>query len=79
MQRQLLNKHGKKVPILIFDDIFDRLDPERAKNLVELLLDKDFGQSFISDANPSRSKGIFDKKNNMIEYFEVIEGRINKK
>jgi DNA replication and repair protein RecF len=79
MQRQLLNEHGKKEPLIILDDIFDRLDPERAKNLVELLLEKDFGQTFISDAQPSRSKGIFGSSSRKIDYFEVKKGGVSKK
>ena len=79
MQRQLLKEHGRKDPLIILDDIFDRLDPERAKNLVELLMEKDFGQTFISDAQPSRSKSIFGKEKNKVDYFEVIEARIQHK
>jgi len=41
-------------PILLFDDIFDKLDPQRVKHLVDLVSGEEFGQVFISDTHPDR-------------------------
>ena len=38
-------------PLLLLDDIFDKLDSERVGNIVELVSDEDFGQIFITDTN----------------------------
>lgn len=45
-------KSLKKVkPILLFDDIFDKLDGERVNQIVQLIKDNRFGQVFISDTD----------------------------
>lgn len=41
-------------PILLFDDIFDKLDPQRVRQLIQLVSGDDFGQVFISDTHPDR-------------------------
>lgn len=52
----LVEKTGKK-PLLLLDDIFDKLDDSRISLLVSLLKDQHrFGQIFISDARNDRSK-----------------------
>jgi DNA replication and repair protein RecF len=43
-------------PILLLDDIFDKLDEERVAKLVKLVHDEDFGQIFITDTHPARTK-----------------------
>ena len=55
----LIKETGKK-PLLLLDDIFDKLDDSRIELLVKLLSDKKrFGQIFITDARADRSKTIF--------------------
>jgi DNA replication and repair protein RecF len=43
-------------PIVLLDDIFDRLDQERVAKIVSLLSAADFGQIFISDTHADRSE-----------------------
>lgn len=45
-------------PILLLDDIFDKLDDSRVNRLVELVNTNDFGQIFISDTHPERTENI---------------------
>jgi DNA replication and repair protein RecF len=64
-------------PILMLDDVFDKLDDQRIENLISLLNDpKRFSQIFITDARLERASGIFagveDKK-----MFEVRGGEIS--
>jgi len=47
------NQTGLK-PILLLDDIFDKLDHFRVKQIIELVTDNHFGQIFISDTSPDR-------------------------
>lgn len=56
-------------PLLLLDDIFDKLDDERIISLVKLLsAKKRFGQIFITDARKERSKFFFKKQEvNFIE------------
>lgn len=46
-------KTGKK-PMLLLDDIFDKLDDHRIASLMQLLKEQDWGQIFITDARPER-------------------------
>lgn len=63
-------------PILLLDDIFDKLDDLRIKKLIELVANQEFGQLFITDARPERSREILEDLHSHITYFEVSEGQI---
>ena len=43
-------------PIVLLDDIFDKLDQERVARIVHLLSAADFGQIFISDTHAERTE-----------------------
>lgn len=45
-------------PILLFDDIFDKLDQERTINVIDLVRQMNFGQIFLTDTHPERSMEI---------------------
>ena len=42
---------GSKIPILLLDDIFDRLDASRVEQIIHLVSGDTFGQIFITDVN----------------------------
>ncbi|MFN8286344.1 MAG: DNA replication and repair protein RecF [Chitinophagales bacterium] len=44
------NATGKK-PLLLIDDIFDKLDPDRSRQLIQLISGADFGQVFLTDTD----------------------------
>ncbi|NVO01449.1 MAG: DNA replication/repair protein RecF [Bacteroidetes bacterium] len=48
-------------PILLFDDIFDKLDNLRVEQLMKLVSDNNYGQVFITDTQEERIKHVFDK------------------
>jgi DNA replication and repair protein RecF len=50
----LLKVRKGQNPIFLLDDIFDKLDKNRVRQLLELLIEKDFGQVFISDTHEGR-------------------------
>ncbi len=50
----LLDRQGTK-PILLLDDIFDKLDESRVSQLVRLVHNEKFGQIFITDTHPERT------------------------
>ena len=50
-QYDFLSKHRGEKPILVLDDIFDKLDTARSKRLVELVGENYFNQIFISHTN----------------------------
>lgn len=51
---KVLSRHSGFKPVLILDDIFDKLDEGRLKNLVDILMADDFGQVFLSDTDRKR-------------------------
>ncbi len=50
----LLKKQKMQTPIFLLDDIFDKLDRHRVRHLLELLIEKDMGQVFITDTSENR-------------------------
>lgn len=66
----LKDRTGKK-PLLLLDDIFDKLDDSRIALLVSILMDnKRFQQIFISDARKDRSKELF-KNEKAIKFIDL--------
>ncbi|WP_291726302.1 DNA replication/repair protein RecF [Bernardetia sp.] len=63
-------------PILLLDDIFDKLDENRIENLLKLLSKSDFGQVFVTDARPERTRKLLDSFGRPIAFFEVKNGTI---
>lgn len=57
-QFDFIKKQSGVLPILLFDDIFDKLDETRVSKIVEMVNDKVFGQIFISDTHPERTETI---------------------
>lgn len=65
-------------PLLLLDDIFDKLDDDRITRLIELVGSGTFGQLFISDARPDRSSELLNQAGIGAEKFLVENGRIKK-
>ncbi len=70
-QFDLLEKHKGKKPILLLDDIFDKLDDYRIGKLIENIDNETFGQIFITDARPERTRRILEKVATDVRYFEL--------
>lgn len=66
-------KKGFK-PILLFDDIFDKLDDKRVSQIVELVSRENFGQVFITDTQPQRIESIFNNIDIDHKIFEIVQG-----
>ena len=58
-QWQYLAQTGQANPILLLDDMFDKLDLRRIHRLMELIGKDDFGQVFLSDTHDSRVLDLF--------------------
>ena len=65
----------RRKPILLLDDIFDRLDSERVERIVEMVQGDDFGQIFITDTDRQHLTDIL-KPNNNAKIFHVENGTI---
>lgn len=64
-------------PILLFDDIFDKLDDTRVQQIVKLVSENNFGQIFITDTQRKRIEGIFREESIDHKIFTVINGTIS--
>lgn len=64
------NKSGLK-PILLFDDIFDKLDESRVAKIVEMVNSNTFGQLFISDTHPERTESIVKSTHQTYKIFHL--------
>lgn len=62
-QLELIKKHLGITPLLLLDDIFDKLDESRVEQLISLVNDDRFGQIFISDTHPERTESIIKRIN----------------
>jgi DNA replication and repair protein RecF len=69
---QLEAKKGVK-PILLLDDIFDKLDDRRIDKLVKLMDEEAFGQVFITDARPERTRILLNTVKADVRFFEIGE------
>jgi DNA replication and repair protein RecF len=56
---QFLYSIRQRKPLLLLDDIFDRLDDTRVSNLAQMVNGGAFGQVFITDATPKRIQELF--------------------
>ena len=70
-QFELLKIEKEKTPILLLDDIFDKLDDRRINKLIELVDTGFLGQVFITDARPERSAKILEKVKADVRFFEI--------
>ncbi|MDN5204451.1 DNA replication/repair protein RecF [Fulvivirgaceae bacterium BMA10] len=75
-QFDLIKEKKGFVPILLLDDIFDKLDDLRINKLMEMLINESFGQVFITDARPERTQRIFESLDIPMQIFHVENGGI---
>ncbi len=61
-------------PILLLDDVFDKLDMARTSNLLSMVAGNEFGQIFITDSNKVRLSAIVDGITTDRAYFEAVSG-----
>lgn len=70
-QFEFIKKQSGVLPILLFDDIFDKLDETRVGKIVEMVNDETFGQLFISDTHPERTENIVKSTHQSYKLFNL--------
>lgn len=63
-------------PLLLLDDIFDKLDAQRVENIVNMVAGNNFGQIFITDTNRDHLSQILEKSDSDYRIFYVKNGEI---
>ena len=75
-QYDFLYRKGGETPILLLDDIFDKLDSNRVEQIVNLVSGDGFGQIFITDVNREHTDSILEKIDGAYRLFEVDQGEV---
>lgn len=73
-QFSFLKLVSHKVPLLLLDDIFDKLDASRVEQIMHLVASNEFGQIFITDTNRSHLEQILHKIESEYKLFVVKNG-----
>ena len=75
----LRRTNSHTTPLLLLDDIFDKLDAERVEQIVKLVAGDDFGQIFITDTNREHLDQILSRSSHDYKIFHVADGEIEMK
>jgi DNA replication and repair protein RecF len=75
----LKRTNSKTTPLLLLDDIFDKLDARRVEQIVKLVGGDEFGQIFITDTNRDHLDQILANSEHDYKIFYVDNGEINSK
>ena len=68
---------GEQKPLLLLDDIFDKLDARRVEQIVKLVSGDEYGQIFITDTNRDHLDQILAHSGFDYKLFEVVGGEIS--
>lgn len=77
-QFDYLRTTGNATPILLLDDIFDRLDANRVEEIVKLVSGNNFGQIFISDTNRESFDMVLERAGSDYHIYSVADGEITR-
>lgn len=75
-QARMVHEKKELKPLMLLDDIYDKLDAERMARLLELLNTEDFGQLFITDTNKQHMMDLLNSAGMEGKFFEVKEGKV---
>jgi len=75
----LKRTNAQTTPILLLDDIFDKLDAQRVEQIVSLVAGNEFGQIFITDTNREHLDQILSASSHDYRIFFVENGEIKRK
>lgn len=70
-QFHFMKTQSQVTPILILDDIFDKLDEHRVSHIISLVNDENFGQIFISDTHAERTEDVVKKIHQSYKIFKL--------
>lgn len=73
-QYDIMKRNYGFAPMLLLDDLFDKLDMGRMSNLLRMVVGNDFGQIFLSDTDKDRIAGIVDGLTSESSYYHAEGG-----
>ena len=75
-QYACLRRTAGVVPLLLLDDLFDKLDAARVKRIMEIVAGEGFGQVFITDTNREHTDALLAQTGAESSIFYVENGHI---
>ncbi len=72
-QFEMLYLTKSQKPLLLLDDIFDKLDDKRIAYLLKMMAEGRFGQIFLTDARPERTKNYLDSLDIEKKYIQLSD------
>ena len=73
-QYEIMKRSYGFAPMLLLDDVFDKLDMGRISNLIGMVAGSDFGQIFITDTDKDRLSSVVDRITEDRAYFDTVSG-----
>lgn len=70
-QFQFMQQLSKTTPILLLDDIFDKLDEHRVGHIISLVNNENFGQIFVSDTHADRTENVVKEIHQTYKIFKL--------
>jgi DNA replication and repair protein RecF len=70
-QFEFLKEQSGVKPLLLLDDIFDKLDEDRVSKIIAMVNSDSFGQLFISDTHPERTENIVKSTHQSYQIFNL--------
>lgn len=75
-QFEIVAQQKGQKPLLLLDDIFDRLDEKRITKLLQLVAEHTFGQLFITDSHLERTQKLVGNLSDQVSNFRVLNGSV---
>lgn len=73
-QYEIMKRSYGFAPMLLLDDVFDKLDMDRISNLIGMVAGSEFGQIFITDTDKKRLASVVDSITDDRAYFDTVAG-----
>ena len=70
-QFDFIKAQSGETPLLLLDDVFDKLDEQRVAQIIKLVNDEDFGQLFISDTHADRTEKAIKSVHQSYQIFQL--------
>ena len=70
-QYYFTESQAKTTPILLLDDIFDKLDEQRVAHIISMVDEENFGQIFISDTHAERTENVVKSVHQTYKVFKL--------
>jgi DNA replication and repair protein RecF len=75
-QFDFIKAMNKARPILLLDDVFDKFDETRVRQIIKLVSDDHFGQIFITHTDEQKMQSILEEMGTDFRLFHVLDGKV---